>query len=193
MGTGTLRWRALTLLLYAAGSALGLAAVIRSFDRELDVGLVVWTFGMIAGVFGLAMAVLALAAIGRRDDDRADIRSVTGVALLAVSGPVTTGWLGAAAAALLFAGWLVWRFERRRRHTAWRDEFAERQAFLRSLGKRDPREDPDGARFLGGTGVTGAGPEVESAPSSDGYATTRRELKERAREIDSDPWRQPPQ
>lgn len=183
-------WRAATLLLYGLSAGLGLVATIGSFDRGLDIALIVWTFGMIAGFAATAMAVMAAFAFTRQDDDGTDLRSFVGVVMFLVSSPATTGGSGVMAAVVLSVAWLMGRLVRRWHRREWRAEFIGRRAMLHRLGKRDPRTDPEAVRYLAEDDARGD----VAAPSTGadaGYAVTRGELKRRAREIDQDPWRGP--
>lgn len=180
-------WQGATILLYVMAAGVGLVATLRSFDRSLDVALVVWTFGMIAGFFACVLTVTAALSFVRRDDDRVDLQSFVGVLLFLVSIPVTTGGWGGAAAASLFVAWIGGRMLRLWHRRQWRAEFVERREVLHRLGKSDPRADPAARRLLGGE--PSPGDATGSVPGADGgYATTRSELKRRAREIDQDPW-----
>lgn len=188
-GTG---WKGATIALYSLAATGGLIATVRSFDRDLDVSLVLWTFGMIAGFFACGLAVIAAAAFLRRDDDHADLQSFLGVVMFLVSAPVTTGSGGLIAAGLTLAAWMASRFLRSQHRRAWRDDFVERREFLSSLRRRDPRE-ADGISFVPKPLLDSESePRAEVRGADGDYATTRWELKRRAREVDQDPWGQPP-
>lgn len=185
-------WQVATVVLYGLAAGVGLVATIRSFDRGLDVVLIAWTFGMIAGFFAVVLAVMGLVAFIRHEDDRSDLRSFVGVILFLLSSIVTTGLSGVIASGLLLVAWLVGRSVGHRYRQAWRQEFTDRQDFFRRLGKGDPRDDRESERFLGLPRAVDASSEDSEPASKDAYAVTRSELKKRAREFDQDPWQAPP-
>lgn len=188
----TARWKAATIVFYGLAAATGMVVTVRSFDRSLDVSLVVWTFGMIAAAFACAMAVVAAAAFIRRDDDHSDMQSFLATVLFLVSAPVTTGGGGILAAGLTLAAWMTSRMIRSHHRRTWRDDFLARREFLSGLRRSDPRE-ADGGAFVAAPLIDDESESTEPIPQTDGqYATTRWELKKRAREIDQDPWGQPP-
>ena len=185
-------WKITTVVIYGLAAAVGITVTVGSFDRGLDISLVVWTFGMIAAVFACLLAVLAAAAFLRRDDDRSDMHSFLGTVLFLVSAPATTGGGGILAAGLTLAAWMTSRVIRSRHRRAWRDDFVERREFLSGLRRRDPRE-VEGGAFIAAPAIDKDSPPPEPIPQTDGeYAATRSELKKRAREMDQDPWGQPP-
>ena len=186
------RWRDGAVVLFVGAGVLGAIATVASFDRELDIVLIPWILSMSASFIGIGLTALAILSLVQSEYDRLDFHSFAAALLLLVGAPLTTGWSGVAAAALVVTGWTLARTGVRRHRNAWRDGFVERREFLSSLRRADPR-DADARRFVADPEIHPGLEDESPIPPTDGdYAATRGELKKRAREIDQDPWGQPP-